>query len=327
MIQLSGQEKGAPICFNGCFSDIDEFSQATRGWDLDFRQLAPGNLEASLNAIIQPSAHIMHSKFNRRFLQFGSPPPGTRTFGILDQGIEGVHWYGRNVTDSTLLSFHPTSGFEALSQTDFRCYTLSFTEVQLARISEALGFPDIDDLLDRYEAAHTCENEALTAIRDKLRQIFDATESNPAIARTSGLRNEIEHEIPALLLSTLSMAASEIRKPSMRARRRTLEKAVSFIDEHAEQFLTIEELCRAVGVSWRTLDYAFKEHFEISPKKYLMAVKLNAVQKELRRMGPKSTIANIANRWGFWNMSQFAKDYRKLFGELPSETVNGKSAQ
>jgi AraC family ethanolamine operon transcriptional activator len=32
-------------------------------------------------------------------------------------------------------------------------------------------------------------------------------------------------------------------------------------------------------------------------------------------------INEIANRWGFWHMSQFAADYRRFFGELPSETL------
>jgi len=32
-------------------------------------------------------------------------------------------------------------------------------------------------------------------------------------------------------------------------------------------------------------------------------------------------VADVANRHGFWHMGQFAKDYRKTFGELPSETL------
>jgi AraC family ethanolamine operon transcriptional activator len=37
--------------------------------------------------------------------------------------------------------------------------------------------------------------------------------------------------------------------------------------------------------------------------------------------GASSRIADVANRWGFWHMGQFAADYRRQFGELPSETV------
>jgi AraC family ethanolamine operon transcriptional activator len=40
---------------------------------------------------------------------------------------------------------------------------------------------------------------------------------------------------------------------------------------------------------------------------------------------PESRVADIAIRWGFWHMGQFARDYRAMFGELPSETLK-KSA-
>jgi len=29
----------------------------------------------------------------------------------------------------------------------------------------------------------------------------------------------------------------------------------------------------------------------------------------------------LANAWGIWHMGRFAADYRKLFGEVPSETL------
>jgi AraC family ethanolamine operon transcriptional activator len=34
------------------------------------------------------------------------------------------------------------------------------------------------------------------------------------------------------------------------------------------------------------------------------------------------TIQDIASHWGFWHLSQFAQDYRQLFGELPSDTLH-----
>ncbi len=33
-------------------------------------------------------------------------------------------------------------------------------------------------------------------------------------------------------------------------------------------------------------------------------------------------INHVSSHWGFWHSGQFASDYKKLFGELPSETVN-----
>jgi AraC family ethanolamine operon transcriptional activator len=72
----------------------------------------------------------------------------------------------------------------------------------------------------------------------------------------------------------------------------------------------------------RTLEYIFRDYFNVTPKVYLKSRRLAAVRHELlRSLHSKSSINEIANRWGFWHMSQFATDYRRFFGELPSETL------
>jgi AraC family transcriptional regulator, ethanolamine operon transcriptional activator len=46
------------------------------------------------------------------------------------------------------------------------------------------------------------------------------------------------------------------------------------------------------------------------------------VRRALRQAAPGVTIQDIASHWGFWHLSQFAQDYRQLFGELPSDTLH-----
>ena len=67
---------------------------------------------------------------------------------------------------------------------------------------------------------------------------------------------------------------------------------------------------------------AFREHFGVTPKTYLRAFRLNCVRKDLLVAAPKTPIADVANRWGFWHIGQFASDYRRQFGELPSQARN-----
>jgi AraC family transcriptional regulator, ethanolamine operon transcriptional activator len=57
----------------------------------------------------------------------------------------------------------------------------------------------------------------------------------------------------------------------------------------------------------------------MSPKAYLKAKRLNAVRQDLKR-AEANAVAEIANRWGFWHTGNFAADYLRLFGELPSQT-------
>ena len=60
----------------------------------------------------------------------------------------------------------------------------------------------------------------------------------------------------------------------------------------------------------------------ISPKQYLQIYRLNRVQRRLQHsQGNATTVAGEAKAWGFWHMGQFSRDYRRMFGELPSETL------
>ena len=100
-----------------------------------------------------------------------------------------------------------------------------------------------------------------------------------------------------------------------------LEQVIAYIDNSTDSIPKIYDLCRKFPVSKRTLEYAFRERFGATPKKYIKALRLNQVRKMLKQKSSKSErITNIANRFGFWHMGQFASDYRSLFGELPSET-------
>jgi len=65
------------------------------------------------------------------------------------------------------------------------------------------------------------------------------------------------------------------------------------------------------GISDRTLLRLFQDRFHVSPKAYLNRLRLNGTHQELRRADTmKGRISDIANRWGFWHMGQFAADYR-----------------
>jgi AraC family ethanolamine operon transcriptional activator len=51
-------------------------------------------------------------------------------------------------------------------------------------------------------------------------------------------------------------------------------------------------------------------------------MKLNALRRELQQSnGTGMRIGDIAMRWGFLHFGRFAEDYRRLFGERPSDTL------
>lgn len=79
------------------------------------------------------------------------------------------------------------------------------------------------------------------------------------------------------------------------------------------------DICSALGASDRSLRLAFKERFGVGPMIYYKTLRLNAVRNDLK-YSREPAIA-IAHRWGFSHMGNFSVDYRRAFGESPSQTA------
>jgi len=95
----------------------------------------------------------------------------------------------------------------------------------------------------------------------------------------------------------------------------------TFLLENADRAIGVPELCNVFKVSRRTLQYAFDRILGIGPNAYLKILRLNGVRRALCRRDERISVQQAASDWGFWHLSQFAKDYRNLFDELPSDTV------
>jgi len=92
--------------------------------------------------------------------------------------------------------------------------------------------------------------------------------------------------------------------------------------------LTVPELCEAIGASQRTLEYAFRESFDLTPPAFLRLQRLHTTQRRLMTScRNNATVADIAHEQGFYELGRFAADYKRLFGELPSQTLRRRSPE
>lgn len=109
-------------------------------------------------------------------------------------------------------------------------------------------------------------------------------------------------------------------------RRLVLRRALEYLDAHIHEPVRLTDLCREVGTCKRTLEVAFKECLDMTPKTYLHLCRLRSARRDLLALGPSdTTVTEIAIRWGLFHLSRFAQDYRKIFGELPRETLHNRS--
>jgi AraC family ethanolamine operon transcriptional activator len=120
-------------------------------------------------------------------------------------------------------------------------------------------------------------------------------------------------------IEALPEAVSVTELPSAAARKRIVDRACALMLAAPDEPLSMLEVCRRVGASRRKLNYCFQDVLGTSPVKYLRAVRLNGVRRELRAGG--APVQDVAARWGFWHLGQFSLDYKRQFGELPSATL------
>jgi len=85
---------------------------------------------------------------------------------------------------------------------------------------------------------------------------------------------------------------------------------------------SIHGLSRHLDVSERQLFRAFDAEVGMSPARYLKRYRLTQARLELRAADPAdTTVTDVAVSWGFWELGRFAVDYRRLFGECPSQSL------
>jgi transcriptional regulator GlxA family with amidase domain len=132
-------------------------------------------------------------------------------------------------------------------------------------------------------------------------------------------------ELVEALLSALG-ATTDFKPPrrddTRKAQSRIVKDTEDYALAHMGDRLYVTDLCKAAGVSERSLEYAFKGIMGMTPVAYLTRVRLHRVREALLTATPGSTTVSVeALNGGFWHFGEFSRAYRDCFGELPSETL------
>jgi AraC-like DNA-binding protein len=146
----------------------------------------------------------------------------------------------------------------------------------------------------------------------------------------------LDHPLAALRLEQVLMLTLLLTQPNnySAALRKTpkapgptpVAAAIELIRTRPEHPWTVATLAAEVAVSVRSLQAGFVRVVGQSPMRYLRHVRLERVRDELAQAEPgATTITQTATRWGFTHLGRFAAEYRRVFGELPSELRTGPS--
>jgi AraC family ethanolamine operon transcriptional activator len=247
-----------------------------------------------------------------------------RTFAILDPAAPEIEWCGRPFNSSQIGIFAKHGEFQSISKLGFDVFTLSFIEEQLALAGDRIGVPGILDILVSSEALHDIDQRQVSVLQHEVNEAVRILYRPTSEMNQRKLDNHFRDSIADRLVTMLTTGSRLLRTPSQQTQSRILRCALEIIDERLDEAISVEEITIKTGISRPTLEYAFRNRYDFSPKIFINSQRLVAVRKELKMASNETPIAHIANRWGYWHMGQFARDYRCHFGELPSRTSRPK---
>ena len=300
--------------------DVEQFNEAVRDWDLDFRQPRPGPFDGHIVQVSCSAGHFSDARVGAGVSQQGIAPGAGRTFAI-PVGPRRIEWYGRTVGPGDLLVFNRSGELQAASGPDFHVFTLTIPEAVLDAALARAGWA-LPSVLASGDETVLRLGTGVSALRGELEAIRRLVDSLPAGEALAAGEARIAGRLPALLLEALSDPAAGPSRPPGWLRARALRRALDHIHAHPPERLSVTDLCDAAAACERTLDYAFKEHLDVGPAAYVKAHRLTGARRALERAAPGgSRVTEVAARWGFTHLGQFATDYRRRFGELPSATL------
>jgi AraC family ethanolamine operon transcriptional activator len=292
------------------FRDIADLGRQF-GWDLGFRQLDAGEHSIPAQVVVGENLTLVSMRFNRAFHQLGSPPSGMVSFGVPVVGMRD--WFGLSYKDSSILPFNHPAGIDGVSEQGFEAITISIREDFLHKVSGIYRIPVPDFVMEPRTDSIIGDSRPTLVFRTTVSRILNDERIR--------LDQEGEDEVVVTLLNAALSGPATADRSKPVSRSRAVQKALEYLSGNRGAVVTVRDICENNGISLRTLNRAFRERFGIGPKSYLKRQRLSAVRSELSASPPETLVADVANPWGFWHMGEFAKDYKALFGELPSETL------
>ncbi|GAB3626460.1 AraC family transcriptional regulator [Pandoraea terrae] len=301
------------------FSDADEHARSLVNFEQRYFQIEAGKFKSTMTQCDLDGLRLVRERTSHRVSQQGRSPADVYTIGLPVSAPSPATFQGRPLEAATLLQLRGGQEFSLHTPADTELVAIVLPEHEFGELMEYLGGAGSVAWL----RAPTMQAGSATAHRacSAIRACFAHAEQNQDLLTVPAVRKALRDQIIEHLLCVLTEGETPGQPDVTRlAYSRIVKTCQEFVLANSEQPLTVTDLCQALRVSRRTLQTSFTEVTGASPAFYLRYMRLSAVRSLLRSTGATLTIRDAAAYWGFIHMGNFARDYFRMFAELPSQT-------
>lgn len=299
------------------FDSVEQLDALPRelGWPLEYRQIEPGTFSSKFTDVEGDAWFLIEEQSNRRLEVVAGAPDGMFMMALFEGEPTVVN--GQSVGDDQILVQTPGSDMRVTAPASVRATQIGVSE-DLARDAIQAIAPEFP-----FARGNVGVFTAAPGRLESLRWAMRAAVLTPSSREAT--RDEAAYRILADLIAT---AADRDKMPSdcevhRASARRALKRAMEYIEAHVDQAIRISSMCDYSGISLRSLERIFARDMGVSPQKYVIARRLNAVRRQLLEADREQglTVTDVAQEHGFSHLGRFAGDYRRYFGESPRDTL------
>ena len=296
-------------------TDFDEVAAIARGWNQHYTKLKPGTFVGEVVQVHTGQAQLGTASWSCGMMSNGTVPTGSRTFGLIDCRGGRARLGGHAVSSSDLATRSCRDELHFVAPDACDMAILSLAQDLLDRTSLTMFGCSWNDLGGNAPVLRLREPMVVEAA---WRRLVAAANADPARLEAPESARAFEQEAVQALFTQLDLPPPRIGAAESR---RLALRAEAYLRANTHRPVTIAELCAATGAPERSLHQACRDHLGLPPIAYLRVLRLHGVRRDLRELGPATTVTDAATRWGFFHFGEFAGAYRRLFGELPSQTL------
>jgi len=299
---------------------IEDLREAVKGGELSATQLQQGPLNGALIHAAIGQSRISIGEFSQGIRVRGYLSQNAVTLGMLLSAEAEVLQWNKDTRAGDVVTF-PDGGEEDgcfLGASSYMTITLPVnTLLRTAASHETLA----SESLWLKPAVYSPSPAIKAAVRHRINVCRSMLDRHGSELSANAARL-IEAELLNCYLTSMSelhaFEGDVLRRDSLQIIRAT-EDILAEMDPVP---VDVHQLCNKLQVGRRTLHRAFKSVLAIGPIAYLRLNRLALARCRLSDASPAATsVTRIALDHGFWELGRFSVVYRKLFGELPSTTL------
>ena len=295
-------------------NDIDEFSDLIKIQSLRVTQTGRGQFKGSLTSCTLDRGMILIGTGTNGYISEGAYAPDVITLGMI---IEADQPSLVNGTQVVAGNFAIVDG-----EVDYlhrHAPHTSWLALQIRREDlQALG---VNRLPLKYTGLlnHKPSHFPLVRMVHSIAEELNCREmQQPLSFNTETAYRDIATQVAYIL--------TEDARPLCLSRHDYLQTAATvtdYLQAHRSEAIHVCDLCGMTGKNERTLERICQKAFDMPPRTLIKMHRLNAVRVAIKNAAAdaKPTITELAMAFGFMHLGRFSADYKKLFGELPSQTL------